>query len=87
MHFDQEGPHQMDEQRQDDQLEPIYNSSVPIQDVALKMMIYVLLHLVVCEIILTAHVPRELPHSALPTPLTKKDKGFVYCWDALEGEC
>ena len=25
-----------DEQRQDDQLEPIYNSSVPIQDVALK---------------------------------------------------
>ncbi len=26
----------MDEQRQDDQLEPIYNSSVPIQDVALK---------------------------------------------------
>ena len=26
----------MDEQRQDDQLEPIYNGSVPIQDVALK---------------------------------------------------
>ena len=26
----------MDEQRQDDQLEPIYNSSVPTQDVALK---------------------------------------------------
>ena len=26
----------MSEQRQDDQLEPIYNSSVPIQDVALK---------------------------------------------------
>ena len=26
----------MDEQRQDDHLEPIYNSSVPIQDVALK---------------------------------------------------
>ena len=26
----------MDEQRQDDQLEPTYNSSVPIQDVALK---------------------------------------------------
>ena len=26
----------MDEQRRDDQLEPIYNSSVPIQDVALK---------------------------------------------------
>ena len=26
----------MDEQRQDDQLEPIYNRSVPIQDVALK---------------------------------------------------
>ena len=26
----------MDEQRQDDQLEPICNSSVPIQDVALK---------------------------------------------------
>ena len=30
------GPLHMDEQRQDDQLEPIYNSSVPIQDVALK---------------------------------------------------
>ena len=30
------GSHHMDEQRQDDQLEPIYNSSVPIQDVALK---------------------------------------------------
>ena len=27
----------MDKQRQDDQLEPIYNSSVPIQDVALKI--------------------------------------------------
>ena len=26
----------MDEQRQDNQLEPTYNSSVPIQDVALK---------------------------------------------------
>ena len=26
----------MDEQRQDDQLQPIYHSSVPIQDVALK---------------------------------------------------
>ena len=26
----------MDEQRQDDQLEPIYNNSVPIQAVALK---------------------------------------------------
>ena len=26
----------MDEQWQDDQLEPIYNSSVPIQEVALK---------------------------------------------------
>ena len=26
----------MDEQRQDDHLEPIYNSSVPIQDVTLK---------------------------------------------------
>ena len=26
----------MNEQRQDDQLESIYNSSVPIQDVALK---------------------------------------------------
>ena len=26
----------MNEQKQDDQLEPIYNSSVPIQDVALK---------------------------------------------------
>ena len=26
----------MDEQRQDDQLEATYNSSVPIQDVALK---------------------------------------------------
>ena len=26
----------MDEQKQDNQLEPIYNSSVPIQDVALK---------------------------------------------------
>ena len=27
----------MDEQKQDDQLEPIYNSYVPIQDVALKI--------------------------------------------------
>ena len=26
----------MDDQKQDDQLEPTYNSSVPIQDVALK---------------------------------------------------
>ena len=26
----------MDEQRQDSQLEPIYNSFVPIQDIALK---------------------------------------------------
>ena len=26
----------MDEQRQDDQVEPIYNSSVPIRDVVLK---------------------------------------------------
>ena len=26
----------MDAQRQDDQLEPLYNSSVPIRDVALK---------------------------------------------------
>ena len=26
----------MDKQRQDDQLEPTYNSSVPIRDVALK---------------------------------------------------
>ena len=30
------GPPHMDEQRQNDQLEPTYNSSVPIQDVALK---------------------------------------------------
>ena len=30
------GPLHIDEQRQDDQLEPIHNSSVPIQDVALK---------------------------------------------------
>ena len=30
------GPLHIDEQKQDDQLEPIYNSSVPIQDVALK---------------------------------------------------
>ena len=29
------GPSHMDEQRQDDQQEPTYNSSVPIQDVAL----------------------------------------------------
>ena len=27
------GPFYVDEQRQDDQLEPIYNSSVPIQDI------------------------------------------------------
>ena len=26
----------MDDQRQDDQLEPIYNRSVPIQDIAFK---------------------------------------------------
>ena len=26
----------MDEQRQDDQLEPVHNSSVPLQDVAMK---------------------------------------------------
>ena len=30
------GPLHMDEQRQDDLLEPIYNSSVPIQEIALK---------------------------------------------------
>ena len=30
------GPIHMDEQMQDDQLEPIYSSSVPIRDVALK---------------------------------------------------
>ena len=30
------GPLHVDEQRQDNQLEPIYNSSVPIQDIALK---------------------------------------------------
>ena len=30
------GPHHMDEQRQNNQLEPTYNSSVPIRDVALK---------------------------------------------------
>ena len=30
------GPLHIDEQRQDDQLEPTYSSSVPIQDVALK---------------------------------------------------
>ena len=30
------GPLHMDEQMQDDQLEPLYNSSVPIQDIALK---------------------------------------------------
>ena len=30
------GPLHMDEQRQDDQLEPKFNSSVPIWDVALK---------------------------------------------------
>ena len=29
-------PLHMDKQRQDDQLEPIYNRSVPIQDIALK---------------------------------------------------
>ena len=30
------GPPHMDEQKQDDQLEPTYNSFVPIPDVALK---------------------------------------------------
>ena len=30
------GPFHMDEQRQDDQLEPTYSSSMPIQDVVLK---------------------------------------------------
>ena len=30
------GPLHKDEQRQDDKLEPTYNSSVPIQDVAMK---------------------------------------------------
>ena len=30
------GPLHMDEQRQDDQLEPSYSSSVPIRDVALR---------------------------------------------------
>ena len=30
------GPFHVDEQKQDDQLEPINNSSVPIQDIALK---------------------------------------------------
>ena len=30
------GPFDIDEQRQDDQLEPTHNNSVPIQDVALK---------------------------------------------------
>ena len=30
------GPLHVDEQRQDDQQEPIYNSSVPIQDIAWK---------------------------------------------------
>ena len=30
------GPLYMDKQRQDNQLETIYNSSVPIQDIALK---------------------------------------------------
>ena len=30
------GPLNIDEQRQDDQLEPTYNSSVPMQDVVLK---------------------------------------------------
>ena len=30
------GPLHMDKQMQDDQLEPEYSSSVPIQDVALK---------------------------------------------------
>ena len=30
------GPFHMDEQRQDDQLEPTYSSSLPIQDVAMK---------------------------------------------------
>ena len=31
------GPLHMDEQRQDDQQEPTYSSSVPMQDVALKI--------------------------------------------------
>ena len=31
------GPFHMDEQKQDDQLEPTYSSSVPIQDIALKI--------------------------------------------------
>ena len=31
------GPLHMDEQKQDDQLEPTYKSCVPIQDVALKV--------------------------------------------------
>ena len=31
------GPLHIDEQRQDDQLEPTYSSSVPIRDVALKV--------------------------------------------------
>ena len=31
------GPLHMDEQKQDDQLEPTYSSSVPIQDVTLKI--------------------------------------------------
>ena len=30
------GPLHMDEERQDDQLEPTYSNSVPIRDVALK---------------------------------------------------
>ena len=30
------GPLHMDEQRHDDQLEPTYNRSVPIQDISLK---------------------------------------------------
>ena len=30
------GPLHMDEQRQDDQLEPIYNCSVPMQDIAFR---------------------------------------------------
>ena len=31
------GPLHMDDQKQDDQLESIYNSSVPLQDITLKI--------------------------------------------------
>ena len=34
--FSKRGPHNMDEQKQDEQLQPIYNSCVPIEDVTLK---------------------------------------------------